>query len=42
LLEQHIANATPLLFEYRSDTSRWNISNIVPKHLTADYRRTTD
>jgi len=42
LLEQHIANATPLLFEYQADASRWNIINIAPKHVTAGYRRTTD
>ena len=42
LLEQHIANATPLLFEYESDTSRWRINNIVPKHVTAAYRTTAD
>ncbi|MFH1043916.1 MAG: histidine phosphatase family protein [Pseudomonadota bacterium] len=42
LLEQHIANATPLLFEYDSDTSRWRISNIAPKHVTAGYRTTAD
>lgn len=32
LLEQHIANATPLLFEYESDAGRWRISNIAPRH----------
>ncbi len=42
LLEQHIANATPLLFEYESDTDRWRISNIAPQHLTAAYRTTAD
>lgn len=42
LLEQHIANATPLLFEYDSDASRWRISNIAPKHVTAGYRTTAD
>lgn len=42
LLEQHIANATPLLFEYEPDAERWRISNIVPKHLTAGYRTTAD
>ena len=42
LLEQHIANATPLLFEYEPDAGRWNISNIAPKHVTAGYRATAD
>jgi broad specificity phosphatase PhoE len=42
LLEQHIANATPLLFEYESDADRWRISNIAPKHVTAGYRTTAD
>jgi probable phosphoglycerate mutase len=42
LLEQHIANATPLLFEYDSCASCWGISNIAPEHVTAGYRRTTD
>ena len=42
LLEQHIANATPLLFEYESDVDCWRISNIAPKHLTAGYRTTAD
>jgi probable phosphoglycerate mutase len=42
LLEQHIANATPLLFEREPDTDRWHISNIVPKHVTAGYRATAD
>ncbi len=42
LLEQHIANATPLLFEYESDRSRWRISNIAPEHVTAGYRTTAD
>jgi probable phosphoglycerate mutase len=42
LLEQHIANATPLLFEYDSDAERWNIGNIAPKHVTAAYRTTAD
>ena len=42
LLEQHIANATPLLFEYEPDAGRWNISNIAPKHVTAAYRATAD
>jgi glucosyl-3-phosphoglycerate phosphatase len=42
LLEQHIANATPLLFEYESDAERWRISNIVPEHVTAAYRTTAD
>jgi len=42
LLEQHIANATPLLFEYEADAGRWRISNIAPLHLTAEYRATAD
>jgi broad specificity phosphatase PhoE len=42
LLEQHIANATPLLFEFEAESSRWRISNIVPNHLTAKYRTTAD
>lgn len=42
LLEQHIANATPLLFEYEAETSRWRISNIAPEHVTAGYRTTAD
>lgn len=42
LLEQHIANATPLLFEFEVQTSRWRISNIAPEHVTADYRTTAD
>lgn len=42
LLEQHIANATPLLFEYEAQASRWRISNIVPERVTAGYRRTAD
>lgn len=40
LLERHIANATPLLFEY--DADRWRISNIAPEHITAGYRATAD
>ena len=42
LLEQHIANATPLLFEYESDAGRWRISNIAPEHVTAAYRHTAN
>lgn len=42
LLEQHIANATPLLFEYQSGADRWQISNIAPEHVTAGYRTTAD
>lgn len=42
LLQQHIANATPLLFEYEAQAGRWRISNIVPEHLTAEYRATAD
>jgi probable phosphoglycerate mutase len=42
LLEQHAANATPLLFEYEAAAGRWHISNIVPKHITAGYRTTAD
>ena len=42
LLEEHIANATPLLFEHESSTGRWRISNIAPTQVTAGYRRTAD
>jgi glucosyl-3-phosphoglycerate phosphatase len=42
LLEEHIANATPLLFEYEPDAGGWRISNIAPKHVTASYRTTAD
>jgi len=42
LLEQHIANATPLLFEFDIDADRWNIGTIAPKHVTAGYRTTAD
>ena len=42
LLERHIANATPLLFEYQAEADRWRISNIVPNHVTAGYRATAD
>lgn len=42
LLERHIANATPLLFERDPDADRWHISNIAPKHVTAGYRSTAD
>ena len=42
LLEQHVANATPLLFEYESAAGHWRISNIAPKHVTAGYRTTAD
>jgi probable phosphoglycerate mutase len=42
LLEEHIANATPLLFEHQACADTWCISNIVPKHLTAGYRKTAD
>jgi probable phosphoglycerate mutase len=42
LLEDHIANATPLLFEYQARADTWRISNIVPKHVTAGYRKTAD
>jgi len=42
LLERHIANATPLLFEYQSAADRWHISNIAPQHLTAGYRTTAE
>jgi len=42
LLERHIANATPLLFEYEDAQQRWKISNIVPDHLTSGYRTTAD
>lgn len=42
LLERHIANATPLLFEYEADADRWHIGNIAPKHVTAGYHTTAD
>ena len=42
LLEQHISNATPLLFEYEAQAGRWRISNIAPEHVTAGYRTTAD
>ena len=42
LLERHIANATPLLFEFETQASRWRISNIAPEHVTAGYRTTAD
>ena len=42
LLERHIANATPLLFEFEARANRWSISNIAPEHVTAGYRATTD
>ncbi len=42
LLEQHIANATPLLFEYESMACRWRISNIAPESITQGYRTTAD
>lgn len=42
LLERHIANATPLLFEYEARASRWRISNIAPAHVTAQYRTTAE
>ena len=42
LLEQHISNATPLLFEFEASASRWRISNIAPGHVTAGYRTTAD
>lgn len=42
LLEQHISNATPLLFEYEQGASRWCISNIAPQRVTAAYRSTAD
>lgn len=42
LLERHIANATPLLFEYEAPASRWRISNIAPEEATAGYRATAD
>jgi len=42
LLERHIANATPLLFEYEVSASQWRISNIAPEHVTAGYRTTAD
>jgi broad specificity phosphatase PhoE len=42
LLERHIANATPLLFEFESGAGRWRVSNIAPQHVTAEYRTTAD
>ena len=42
LLERHIANATPLLFEYEPRADSWRISNIAPRHVTATYRTTAD
>ena len=42
LLEQHIANATPLLFEYEAQAGGWRISNIAPAQVTAGYRTTAD
>ena len=38
LLEQHVANATPLLFEREAEAGRWRISNIAPERVTAGYR----
>ena len=40
LLERHIANATPLLFEYEARTSQWRIDNIAPQRVTAGDRAT--
>lgn len=42
LLERHIANATPLLFEYEERVRSWRISNIAPAEVTAGYRTTAD
>jgi broad specificity phosphatase PhoE len=42
LLERHIANATPLLFEREAEAGRWRISNIAPERVTAGYRTTAD
>jgi len=42
LLEQHISNATPLLFEYEAQASRWRISNIAPERVTVGYRSAAD
>ena len=42
LLERHIANATPLLFEFESAAGEWRISNIAPDQVTAGYRTTAD
>ncbi|MHB8667970.1 MAG: histidine phosphatase family protein [Burkholderiales bacterium] len=42
LLERHIANATPLLFEREAQTSRWRIRNIAPERVTAAYRSSAD
>ena len=42
LLERHIANATPLLFEYQAHANSWRITNIAPEEVTAAYRATAD
>ena len=42
LLEQHIANATPLLFECESGAGRWRISSIAPRQITPGYRADAD
>jgi probable phosphoglycerate mutase len=42
LMEQHIANAAPLLFEYEAQAGSWRISNIAPMHVTAGYRTTAN
>ncbi len=42
LLEQHIANATPLLFEYEAQAGSWRISNLAPAQVTAGYRTTAN
>jgi broad specificity phosphatase PhoE len=42
LLEEHISNATPLLFELEINASIWKISNIAPRSVTTEYLRTAD
>ncbi len=42
LLEHHISNATPLLFEHDARAGCWRISNIAPMRVTAEYRATAD
>ncbi|MCX7142613.1 MAG: histidine phosphatase family protein [Proteobacteria bacterium] len=42
LLEDHISNATPLLFEFEDSASCWRISNIAPKSVTNEYLKTAD
>ena len=42
LLERHISNATPLLFEHDARAGGWRISNIAPMQVTAEYRANAD